>query len=211
MPALERIKVLVTGFGRFPGQHSNPSETLLRWIEERHIRPSPNVRLKTELVPTRWSAVNQFATGCLAEFDPDIALHFGVHSRAIGLSVEKLARNCTCTHSDASGEAAPPHCVKGNAPQTLKSTIETQKLVAQLRARGLPAQISTNAGRYLCNALLFASLYQSRNRVSPRQTGFIHIPPLNANGMDRSALSKAVQIALSHCVGRHIHKKLVRS
>jgi pyroglutamyl-peptidase len=100
--------------------------------------------------------------------------------------------------------------VKGNAPQTLKSTIETQKLITKLRARGLPAQSSTNAGRYLCNALLFASLYQGRKRALHRQTGFIHIPRLNTHGINKDALLKAVKISLNHCVSQHIHKMLMR-
>ncbi len=210
MPAAEKIKILITGFGPFPGQHSNPSEKLLGWIEQQHIRPGLKVQLTTELVPTSWSAVEQFASGRLAEIDPDIALHFGVHSRAAGICVETVARNCTCTHADASGEAAPRHCIQENAPQTLNSTIDTQILVTKLRRRGLPARSSANAGRYLCNALLFASLYQSRKRASPRQTGFIHIPPLNANGVSKDALLHAVKIAIDRCVSRHIHKALVR-
>ena len=210
MPSHKSIKVLITGFGPFPGQHSNPSEKLLRWLEVQNIQLGQRVQLRTELIPTRWTAVEKFASGCLAEFDPDIALHFGVHSRNSGLCVEKLARNCTCTHADASGEPAPRQCVKVNAPQTLKSTIEPQKLVTKLQTRGLPAQSSTNAGRYLCNALLFASLYQGRKRALQRQTGFIHIPRLNAHGITKDALLKAVKITLKHCVSQHIHKTRMR-
>jgi pyroglutamyl-peptidase len=100
--------------------------------------------------------------------------------------------------------------VKANAPRTLKSTIETKKLVTELRARGIPAQCSANAGRYLCNALLFASLYQSKKRAFPRQTVFIHIPPLNAGGVGKNTLLKAVKIAVNRCVSQHIHKSLMQ-
>lgn len=206
MPAAKKIKVLITGFGPFPGMHSNPSEKLLGWIEKRLIQPGPKVQLNTELIATSWSAVQNFASCRLAEFDPDIALHFGVHSHAPGICIEKQARNCSCTRADALGESARQNCIMGEAPQTLKSTIETQKLVTILRARGLPAQSSTNAGRYLCNALLYASLYQNSKRASQRQTGFIHIPPLNKHGMNRNALLKAVKVTINHCVSQHIHK-----
>lgn len=211
MPAPEKIKILVTGFGPFPGVHSNPSEKLLGWIEEQHVWPMSKVRLKTALIPTNWSAVEQFSSHTLAELDPDIVLHFGVHARANSLRVEKLARNCTCTQADALGKVAPHHCVIERAPQTLKSKIEPERLVTALRARGLPAKSSTNAGRYLCNALLFASLYQAEKRASPRQTGFIHIPPLNARGLDKNALLKCAKIAIGHCVSKHIHETLMHA
>ena len=210
MPALKKIKVLITGFGPFPGMHLNPSEKLLRWIEKRHIPRSHDIQLKTIVIPTTWSAVEQFSSQTLAKLDPDIALHFGVHSRAAGLCIETLARNCTCTQADAMGRVSPRHCVKDHAPQTLKSTIGTAKLITELRARGLPVHNSTNAGRYLCNALLFASLYQSRKRTSPRQTGFIHVPPLNVRGMNKNALLKAAVITISHCVSCHTRKTLMR-
>ena len=211
MPTPGKIKVLVTGFGPFPGMHSNPSGDLLDPIEQRHIRLCPKIQLKTALIPTSWAAVEQFSSGTLAEFDPDIALHFGVHSRAASLRVEKLARNCTSTQADAAGETAPRHCVIDGAPQTLKSTLDTERLVTELRARNLPAQSSMNAGRYICNALLFASLHHAEKRPSQRQTGFIHIPPLNARGLDSMTLLKGAEVIISHCVGAHIHRTLTKA
>jgi pyroglutamyl-peptidase len=205
----ENIKVLVTGFGPFPGVHSNPSSDLLDQIENRKARSGSRVKLKTVLIPTRWDAVEKFTTETLAEFNPDIALHFGVHSRAKRLHVESRARNCTCTHADASGKIAACHCVVDGAPRTLKSTLETQKLVSRLNACGLPAQSSTNAGRYLCNALLFASLYQAGGTISQRQTGFIHIPPSPAQAMKNNAVLKCAELILSHCVARHIRQTLL--
>jgi pyroglutamyl-peptidase len=211
MPVLKKIKVLVTGFGPFPGMRSNPSGDLLRWIEERHIRLSRNIQLETATIPTRWNEVEHFTSGMLSEFDPDIALHFGVHSRATILRVEKLARNCSSTQADAAGEIATHHCVIDGAPQTLKSTLDTDKLVTELRARGLPAQSSTNAGRYICNALLFASLHQAEKRPLKRETGFIHIPQINAHGMDRNLVLKGAEVIISHCVRTHIHQTLMRA
>jgi len=211
MPTQEKIKLLVTGFGPFPGMHSNPSADLLDPIEQRHIRLCPKVQLKTALIPTSWAAVEQFSSGTLAEFDPDIALHFGVHSQTESLRVEKLARNCTNTHADAVGESAPRHCVIDGAPQSLKSTLDTQRLVTELRARNMPAQSSMTAGRYICNALLFASLHHAEKRPLQRQTGFIHIPPLNGRGMDSMTLLKSAEIIISHCVGVHIHQALTKT
>ncbi len=209
MPPRENIKVLVTGFGAFPGVRSNPSGELLDRLKNRPIRLNSRVKLRTALIPTRWDEVEKFTDGTLAEFDPDIALHFGVHSRIKGLRIEKLAHNCTCTQADASGKTAPRHRVVDPAPRALKSTLETQRLLTQLHARGVPAQSSTNAGRYLCNALLFASLYQAGGRASLRQTGFIHIPPFTARAMEKNATLHGVEIILGYCVARYIHQTLL--
>ncbi len=208
MPPIEKIKVLVTGFGPFPGVRSNPSGDMLGLIERRLVRFGNRATLQTAVIPTNWNDVETFTSGTLAAFDPDIAIHFGVHSCATGLRVEKLAQNCTCSQADASGKGSPRHCVVERAPRALKSTLETQKLVSKLTARGLPAHSSTNAGRYLCNALLFASLYQAGGRSAPRQTGFIHIPPSRDRAMQKSAVLNGAELIIGHCIARQIHQSL---
>ena len=101
MPAPEKIKILVTGFGPFPGVHSNPSEKLLGWIEEQHVWPMSKVRLKTALIPTNWSAVEQFSSHTLAELDPDIVLHFGTQETGIQCG----DTSATLTGNTVSGQA----------------------------------------------------------------------------------------------------------
>lgn len=208
MPQIKKIRVLVTGFGPFPGVRSNPSETLLELIGRRKIRQSGRIELQSALIPTFWREIEKFTSGTLAEFDPDIAVHFGVHSRATGLRIEQLARNCTCPHADASGARTPRHRVVDAAPRSLKSTLDTHRLVSKLNALGLPAQCSGDAGRYLCNALLFASLHQAAARPAPRQTGFIHIPKTQPSLLQNGALLKGAALIIEHCVARHIHRTL---
>lgn len=211
MPSPAKIKILVTGFGPFPGMYSNPSSDLMSWIEQRGTGLTPGVQLETAVIPTCWSEIERFTSGILADIDPDIALHFGVHSRSKVIRIEQLARNCTSTQADAGGKTATRPCVVGGAPQILNSTLGTMKLVRKLRKRKLPAQCSSNAGRYLCNALLFASLNQGKLRSTPRQTGFIHIPPLNAQGMNQEILLKTTELIIAHCISRHTYQTLLRA
>jgi pyroglutamyl-peptidase len=211
MPSPAKIKVLVTGFGPFPGMYSNPSSSLMSWIEQRSNQLTPEVQLETVIIPTCWSEVDRFTSRTLADIDPDIALHFGVHSCSKIIRIEQLARNCTSTQADAMGKTATRTCVVGGAPQILKSTLSTKKLVTKLVKRKLPAQCSSNAGRYLCNALLFASLNQEKLRSTPRQTGFIHIPPLNAQGIKQVTLFKTAELIIAHCISRHTYQTLLRA
>ena len=99
----ETIRVLVTGFGPFPGVRTNPSGEFLDLFKTCFSPVAPNVDLRTELLPTSWTMAEQFVSGALTEFDPHIALHFGVHRRAEGFRIEMRARNHACGQADVDG------------------------------------------------------------------------------------------------------------
>lgn len=183
----------------------------MSWIERCGTRRIPGVQLETVIISTCWSEIERFTSGTLADIDPDISLHFGVDSRSRTMRIEQLARNCTSTQADARGNSATRPCVVEGAPQFLKSTLATKKLVTILRKRKLPVQCSSDAGRYLCNALLFSSLSQGKFRSTPRQTGFIHIPPLNTQGINQEIIFKTAELIIAHCISRHTYQTLVRA
>lgn len=204
-----RIRLLVTGFGPFPGMPVNPSGQLLDWLRERPYRFGHDVELRTALVPTVWTVAEAFVSGSLAGYDPDIAIHFGVHRRAAGFRIEKFARNCAGTHADANGQRFGQPSLLPGARQTLRATLDCEKILTLLKARRLPAATSISAGRYLCNMLFYLSLKQGDQRNKPRQAGFIHIPPLltsartGSRPFDSEMLVSGAEIIVEHCISVH--------
>jgi pyroglutamyl-peptidase len=200
------VKVLVTGFGPFPGVPVNPSGLLMEWLKDSHARTCRHLELKVAIVPTSWDAVDRFVSGPLAEFDPDIALHFGVSSRARGFQLEQTARNSASRSADCEGKIFGRPCIIRGAPERRRSTFDARQLARKLQARGLSASVSRDAGRYLCNMLLYHSLQQAHGRSHTRQTGFVHIPPLapcNRLGSpprNNRALLAGFDIILNHCI-----------
>lgn len=200
------MKILVTGFGPFPGCYENPSEDLVRQLALRRLALAPEITLQTAIIPTSWAAIERFVAEDLPAFDPDIALHFGVASRARGFRIEHLAHNTANTAADCEGKRFTRSRLTNETPSKLHATIDAEKVVQQLRRRGLEACVSRNAGRYICNMLLYLSLAQSEGRKLPRETGFIHIPPLrgcphHAGDLAMADLLTGTQIILNHCIG----------
>jgi pyroglutamyl-peptidase len=60
----------------------------------------------------------------------------------------------------------------------LGATLPAALLVRQLGLAGIPASLSRDAGRYLCNATLYGSLLHGRSLPHPPRVGFVHIPAL---------------------------------
>jgi pyroglutamyl-peptidase len=106
-------------------------------------------------------------------------VHFGVSARARGFVIETRAVNQTSHRADCEGAEAAGRCVRANAAASMASTLPTARLVQRLRAEGLPATLSVDAGRYLCNTVLFESLMLCAAHGT-RVAGFVHIPPLPA-------------------------------
>lgn len=66
-----------------------------------------------------------------------------------------------------------------DGPDTLTSTLPNGKLVEAIRERGVPAELSDNAGSYVCNCLLYRMLFYNGGEVP---TGFIHVPFIPEQG-----------------------------
>lgn len=203
MDSAGAIRVLVTGFGPFPGVPSNPSGALIELIRRGQYRTPSGINLETALIPASWEIVPNYVDREMVRTNPDIALHFGVSSRAKGFQIEQLARNTASTMADCNGMTYIRSCLVRSAPPTLRSSFDAQALAQKLRQRGLPAQTSRNAGRYLCNMLLFKSLLRAQASGNPAQCGFIHIPPLTRGYIGMSELVSGLDIILRHCVQRH--------
>ena len=77
-----RITVLITGFGPFPGVPVNATMRLLPELARAAPKRFPDVQFAVEVLPTEWAAAPRRLQQLLAEVEPDIALHFGVSSRA---------------------------------------------------------------------------------------------------------------------------------
>lgn len=219
MPQLTHrpVRVLVTGFGPFPGAHENPTTALAGCIGDATDWFPAGIILHTAVIPTVWEKAGPRLADLLDEFDPDIALHFGVYGGAGTIRVERAARNHASTHADAEGRrAAGPVLVPGG-PRALSATLPTRHIAARLRAAGHAAKVSSDAGKYLCNALFYMSLHDAIVKDSERQTGFIHVPhPVSAGGRHRAgsgdmgqapvsmlSLVDAAGIVIAGCVAEH--------
>jgi pyroglutamyl-peptidase len=125
--------------------------------------------------------------GFMAEARPHVALHFGVSSRARGFVIERRAYNQTSGRPDCSGGFASGRCLRRGGPASVETRLPAERILQRLRMEGIAATLSADPGRYLCNAVMFASVCASAaSTPSPRfahtcaLAGFVHIPALMA-------------------------------
>ncbi len=180
-PAMHRNRsaILVTGFGPFPGAPQNASSLLAEALAKGASRRLPGYAIYAETLPTEWHRGPARLAELLSELDPVVSVHFGVSHRARGFVVETRARNTRQDSLDACGAAPGEACISSDGPVELTATLPTTLIAERLRRRGLPVQLSRDAGAYLCNAVMYCALDHARRREESARAprgGFIHIP-----------------------------------
>lgn len=175
MPA-PPLRVLITGFGPFPGIPENASEAFAPLFALRAAETFRQLRIACDILPTEWTGGPQRLQRRLDELQPHICLHFGVQGGASGLVLETIARNLAGDKSDAAGVMPDGSELVRNGPHMLLPLAGPKRLLGEASRTGLPVAASVNAGNYLCNAIFYHSLLAARVTGRRRVVALIHLP-----------------------------------
>jgi pyroglutamyl-peptidase len=168
------MRVVLAGFGPFPGVPFNPSAVLVHELARRRRPAFADVVRTTHVFATSYMAVDRDVPKLFA-VKPDLVLIFGVAGRRRHLSVETRARNAlSVLYPDASGHRQARGTIERGKPGALRATAPFARLLGAVRPSGFPARVSRDAGRYLCNYAYWRELETARGRSTLVQ--FVHIP-----------------------------------
>jgi pyroglutamyl-peptidase len=141
----------------------------------------PGARVRAARLPVHWQATAPALDRLLAE-RPAWVLLLGLAATATTIRVEMQAANVAGPIHDNARQLPPAPLLDPAGPPHRASTFPGPRLVARLQAAGLPAELSTDAGQYLCNLALYHTLgwimrHATAGAPAP-VAGFIHLPPL---------------------------------
>ena len=171
------ITVLVAGFGPFPGTPNNPSAALVRALARCRRPALADAHIISVVIPTSYAAVSGEFSDLLGKHDPDAVLLFGLASRTKFMRVERRAvNNTTSVYPDAIGNKVAARRLFPESPAELNVRAPVAALLHAARSAGVDARPSRDAGRYICNAALFAALETARQSGRPKRVAFVHIP-----------------------------------
>ncbi len=168
------MRVLITGFGPFPGAPFNPSAQLAKALARRRRPALASLDISTHVFATRYAAVDHDLKELLAQ-KPDVVLLFGVAGRRRHVCVETRARNAaSLIFPDAGGTKPAQQTIEPGAPAAIRGPAPFMRLLQALRQGRVPARLSRDAGSYLCNYVYWHALRGSRGGRPLVQ--FVHIP-----------------------------------
>jgi pyroglutamyl-peptidase len=170
------VRVLLIGFGPFPGAPFNPSTVLVKALARRRRPALADILITTHILATDYAVVDREIPKLFAA-KPDIVLIFGLAGRRRHLCIETRARNAVSVlFPDANGHRPSRGDIVPGGPAALRGIAPFADLLGALGGCPIPARLSRDAGRYLCNYAYWRTLERARNGRPLVQ--FIHIPPL---------------------------------
>jgi pyroglutamyl-peptidase len=181
----EKLRILITGFGPFPGAPWNPTQPLVARLTRLRRPAFADVELSSHIFPVTYKAVDRELPLALAQHKPHALLMFGLASHTGYIRIETRARNAvTMLWPDASQARARKGSIEGGAAAKMFGP-HTQKLLRAADGTGLDARASRDAGSYLCNYLSWRAIEAVDTDSGPRLAAFVHIPPLARDGARR--------------------------
>lgn len=196
---MTRSRVLITGFGPFPGVNDNVSG----WLAER-LAGVAGPESHAEVLPTAWQAVAVRAPRLLREMKPRLVLHLGLSQRSRLFRIERSAHNRVAARQDARGALPAAHMVLADGPARVDTRLPAAAVARHLRSHDLPALASSSAGSYLCNFLYYLSLDWARRHDRACDVCFVHVPP--ASKLSESELLRGGELILGYLLD-HIERK----
>ena len=206
-----KLRILVTGFGPFPGAPFNPTGPLVARLLRLRRPALSEVELTGHIFPVTYRAVDRELSELLAGYRPQALLMFGLASRTSYLRIETRARNAVTTlWPDADHTRVRKGSISGSADATMFGP-HTAKLLRAADATGVDARASRDAGSYLCNYLSWRAIEATCRDDGPRLAAFIHVPLL-ARGIAQQRKGASHRMTLEQLVdaGEAMLMELVR-
>lgn len=181
----ETLRILITGFGPFPGAPFNPTKPLVARLLRLRRPALSDVELIGHIFPVTYTAVDRELPLLLAEHRPQALLMFGLASRTAYMRIETRARNAVTTlWPDADHTRVRKGSISGGA-DAMRFGPHTAKLLRAAVGTGVDARTSRDAGSYLCNYLSWRAIEATCGDAGPDLAAFVHVPPVARGGASR--------------------------
>ena len=178
----EKLRILVTGFGPFPGAPWNPTQPLVARLTKLRRPAFSDVDFSSHIFPVTYKAVDRELPELLRRHRPQALLMFGLASRTAHVRIETRARNAvTMLWPDAAQTRSRKGSI-GLGPDATMFGPHSAKLLRAARGTGIDARASRDAGAYLCNYLSWRAIEAVGANSDLRLAAFVHIPLLARDG-----------------------------
>jgi pyroglutamyl-peptidase len=182
----DRLRILITGFGPFPGAPFNPTMKLVERLMHLRRPAFDGVELSRHIFHVTYATVDRELPQLLKKRRPHALLMFGLADRTSFLRVETRARNAVTTiFPDADGTRVGKGSIAADADAMMFGP-HTAKLLRAALSTGIDARTSRDAGAYLCNYLSWRAIEATQQGKGPQLAAFIHIPLLTRDGAARA-------------------------
>lgn len=199
------MKILVTGFDAFGGEAINPAIEAVKRLPDKILGAEI---VKLEIQTVAFKSLEQIREAIIKE-KPDVVLSIGQAGGSSDISVEKVGINLNDFRiKDNEGNQFIDEPIYEDGPTAYFSTLPIKAMVKKIQENKIPASVSYSAGTFVCNHVLYGCLYMAEREFKGLRAGFIHIPFLpeqvvdkkNVPSMSMDSLVKGITSAIEAIV-----------
>jgi pyroglutamyl-peptidase len=172
------LRILITGFGPFPGAPVNPTQPLVARLTALRRPALADVTRIAHIFDVTYATVDRELRELIARHRPDALLMFGLAARTRHIRVETRARNAVSLLWPDAGHTRVRRGSIVSGADAVHFGPHSARLLRAAQATGVDVRASRDAGRYLCNYLAWRALEAVQWPGGPTLAGFIHIPLL---------------------------------
>lgn len=177
------LKLLLTGYEPFDGFTVNPSQELVKSLGNKTLG---NFAIHGKVLPLDYKRAFADLEPAIDGLVPDVILCCGQSNRG-SITIERIGLNAlNPLKEDNYGNLPESDIIVEGAPAGYFSTIDAGPLVALLKTKGIPAQVSYHAGTFGCNWILFLVLHKIANEGLSSRATFVHFPPLPEQAIEKN-------------------------
>ena len=193
------LRVLITGFGPFPGAPYNPTPPLVARLLRLRRPALGDVEMVGHIFHVTYATVDRELPELIARHRPHAILMFGLADRTAHVRIETRARNAVTTRfPDADRNRARKGSIAGGADARVFGP-HTAKLLRAAEGTGVDARPSRDAGSYLCNYLSWRAIEATERDNGPALAAFVHVPLIARDGAPQRK-GTTHRITLDHLV-----------
>lgn len=169
------MTVLVSGFEPFGGAATNPSWEAAARLAERG-QELVGEHVVAVRLPVTFAGAWPALGAAVREHEPQVVVALGLAGGAERVRLERVAVNVRDARIPDNAGAQPVDVpVVPGAPVGHWSTLPLKASLVEVRALGIPVEVSGTAGTYVCNDVFYALMHHWGSAPG-RRAGFVHVP-----------------------------------
>lgn len=180
------MKILITGFEPFGGEKINPSSEAIKLLPA----SINNYKIIKKTIPTVFDLSAKILQQEITKHKPNIVICVGQAGGISSINVERIAINIDDARiPDNNGNSPIDKKIKLDGDNAYFSTLPIKAIITKLKDNNIPASISNSAGTFVCNHIMYNALYFANKATNNFKAGFIHIPFLPEQVINKIAPS----------------------
>lgn len=167
--------MLLVGFDAYGGRGLNPAAEICTTLDGETIA---GTRIRGAVLPVSFDGMTARLDTLIERHSPSALICLGLWPGEAMIRLERFGVNLNDFEIADNEGAIERGLIEPDGPAGRCATLPLERIRETLLAAGIPARLSSSAGNFLCNAILYSALGLLERRATPLPCGFIHLPYL---------------------------------